>query len=158
MSGYHNHYNDDSFHRGHINIDWQVQQAVEELRSKGEHVLAAAKNALKEGADIIVADMKHRTPVYKGRDKRPKKGLLRDSVKAEKLEDGAVYEFSANARNPYDNFLYGPIVEFSKWRRVRGKKVKARRKAFMYPAFEAHTSEVDRMVKNAIDAAITGGH
>lgn len=156
--GRHNHYLDDSFSRGTISITGQVRQTVEELRIKGEHVLTAAKNALKEGADIIVADMKHRAPVYKGRDRRAIKGLLRASIKAEKLEDGAIYEFSANARNPYDNFLYGPIVEFSKWRRIRGKKVEARKRAFMYPAFDAHRDEVNRMVKNAVDTAIAEGH
>lgn len=158
MARAHNHYNDDSFTRGSLTIDWQVQQAVAELRSKGEHVLTAAKLALKDGADIIVADMKRRVPVYKGRDRRAIKGLLRDSIKAESLQDGAVYEFSANARNPYDNFLYGQIVEFSKWRMIHGKKARARRKPFMYPAFEAHTGEVSRMVQNAIEAAVARGN
>lgn len=158
MGGHRNHYNDNSFTRGSLNIDWQVQQAVAELRRKGEHVLTAAKLALKDGADIIVADMRRRVPVYKGRDRRAIKGLLRDSIKAESLQDGAIYEFSANARNPYDNFLYGQIIEFSKWRKIHGKKVKARRKPFMYPAFDNHRDEVSRMIKNAVDEAVVRGN
>ena len=157
--GNHNHYNDDKFSRGQSSIDWQVKQAVEELRKKGENVLKAAKNALKDGANLIVNDMRKRAPVYKGRaNNRVVPGLLKSSIKAESKADGAIYEFSANAKNPYDNFLYGPIVEFAKWRKIHGRKVKARRQAFMYPALDAHRNDVNKMVKDAINAAIARGN
>lgn len=148
--GYHNHSNDTSFTRGSQSIDWQVRQAVEELRRKGEHVVTAAKQALKEGADIIVADMRNRAPVRTGR--------LRDSIKAESLQDGAIWQFSANARNPRDNFLYGQIVEFSSWHMWKGKKRKKKKQAFMYPAMDARRDEVNKMVENAINQAIARGH
>ena len=92
MPGYHNHYNDRDFSRGHISIEGQVQQTVEDLRRKGEHVLEAAKQALEDGAKIILADMERRVPV--------RTGNLQRSIQYDVLEDGAVIEFSANARNP----------------------------------------------------------
>ena len=150
MSGYHNHYNDNSFVRGQTSIDWQVRQAVEDLRRKGGHVVTAAKHALKEGADIILADMNNRAPVRTGR--------LKASIKAEPLENGAIYQFSANARNPRDNFLYAPIVEFSEWHMWRGKRYKKKKQAFMYPVMDARREEVNQMIKRAIDTAIARGH
>ena len=162
--GYHNHSNDSDFSRSGISVAGSVDKTVRELRKKGEHVIAAAKRALKEGAAIIKADMERRVPVYKlpkGRKRPPKHvvpGLLKRSIQAEELEDGAVYVFTANARNPYDNFLYGQILEFATWRRIRGKKVAAKKKAFMYPALEANIGTVNKMVKNAIDEAIARGH
>ena len=150
MSGYHNHYNDNSFVRGQTSIDWQVRQAVKDLRRKGEHVIIAAKQALKKGADIILADMNSRVPVRTGR--------LQASIKAEPLQDGAIYQFSANARNPRDNFLYGQIVEFSEWHMWKSKRRKKEKQAFMYPSFDNHRDEVNQMIKRAINTAIARGH
>lgn len=147
--GRHNHNNDNSFVRGNTTIDFQVQRAVEELRRKGEHVLTAAKSALRDGANIILSDMKANVPVRSGR--------LKSSIKAESLENGAIYQFSADARNPKDNFLYAPIVEFSEWVIVRGKKHKKKKQAFMYPAFEKNQTLINSMVKNAINSAIERG-
>ena len=150
MPGYHNHYNDEDFARGHLNIEWQTRQSVEDLRRKGEHVLEAAKQALEDGAKIILADMERRVPVKTGR--------LQRSIQYDVLEDGAIIEFSANARNPKDDFLYGQIVEFSEWHIWKGKRRKKKKKAFMYPAFDAHYAEVRTMVKTAIEQAIARGH
>ena len=150
MSGRHNHYGDSDFARGHLNIEWQVRQAIEDLRRKGEHVVIAAKQALKEGADIILADMNSRVSVRTGR--------LQASIKAEPLQDGAIYQFSANARNPRDNFLYGQIVEFSEWHMWKGKRRKKEKQAFMYPSFDNHRDEVNQMIKRAINTAIARGH
>ena len=147
MSGYHNHYNDNSFVRGQTSIDWQVRQAVEDLQRKGGHVVTAAKHALKEGADIILADMNNRAPVRTGR--------LKASIKAEPLENGAIYQFSANARNPRDNFLYGQIVEFSEWHMWKGKNKGHMSFADM---MDARREEVNQMIKRAIDTAIARGH
>lgn len=149
--GFHNHYNDDSFRRGQTSINQQIRHAVEELRQKGDHVLIAAKEALKNGAEIIANDIKSRVPVRTGR--------LKESIKSESRQDGAIYEFSANARNPKDNFLYGPVVEFSEWHKRKGKRIKKKKKqAFMYPAFDAHAGEVNKMIENAINEAIIRGH
>lgn len=161
--GYHNHYKDTDFNRGEIRIDHEVKNTVAELRKKGEHVVVAAKKALKDGADIILRDMLKRVPVYKvAEGKKPPRhvipGLLKSSLMAESAQDGAIYIFSANARNPVDNFLYGPILEFSKWRKIRGKKVKTKRRKFLYPALDAHIGEVNSMVRKAIDEAIARGN
>ena len=173
MPGYHNHYNDNSFQRGRISlsdgricdsVEEAVRQSVADLRRKGEHVVIAAKQALKDGANIILADMQRRVPIYKlpkGRKRPPKHvtpGLLQRSIQYDVLEDGAIYEFQANARNPYDGFLYGPIVEFSEWHMWKGKRRKKEKQAFMYPALDDHWVEVREMVKNAINQAIARGH
>ena len=149
--GRHDYYrNTSDFARGHLNIDWQVRQAVESLHRKGEHVVVAAKQALEECALIIRTDMENRVPIKTGR--------LQRSIQYDVLEDGAVIEFSANARNPKDNFLYGPIVEFSEWHMWKGKRRKKKKKAFMYPAFDEHYAEVRQILKQAIDTAIARGH
>ena len=149
--GRHDYYrNTSDFARGGLDIEWQVRQAVEDLRRKGEHVVVAAKQALEEGALIIRTDMERRVPVKTGR--------LQRSIQYDVLEDGAVIEFAANARNPRDNFLYGPVVEFSEWHMWKGKRLKKKKKAFMYPAFDDHAAEVREMVKNAINQAIARGH
>lgn len=145
----HNHYNDSDFSRGQLAIDFQVRRATEELRRKGEHVLTAAKKALRDGADIIAADMRRRVPI--------KSGKLKSSINVESLENGAVYRFSANARNPKDNFLYAPIVEFATWRNVKGKRHRKKKTAFMYPAFDARRQEVNSLIKDAINSAIERG-
>ena len=150
MPGRHNHRNDSGFSRGQTSIDWQVQQAVESLRRKGEHVIVAAKQALKESADIILTDMISRVPV--------KTGNLKSSIKAEPLQDGAIYQFSANARNPKDDFLYGPIVEFSEWHMWKGKRRKKKKQAFMYPAMDANREKVNQSIKRAIETAIARGN
>ena len=159
MSGYHNHYNDNSFQRGRISlsdgricnsVEEAVRQSVADLRRKGEHVVVAAKQALKEGADIIVADMRKLVP--------KRSWNLHNSIQAESLEDGAIYEFSANARNPKDNFLYGQIIEFSEWHMWKGKRRKKEKQAFMYPSFDNHRDEVNQMIKRAINTAIARGH
>ena len=120
------------------------------MRRKGEHVLTAAKDALKDGANIIANDMKSRVPVKSGR--------LKESIKIESFENGAIYQFSANARNPRDNFLYAPIVEFSEWHIHKGKRTKKKKSAFMYPAFDAHRRQVNEMVKAAINQAVARGN
>ena len=159
MPGYHNHYNDNSFQRGGISlsdgricdsVEEAVRQSVADLRRKGEHVVDAAKQALKLGAYLIVLDMKNRVP--------KRTWNLHDSIHAESLVDGALYEFSANARNPKDNFLYGPVVEFSEWHMWKGKRRKKEKQEFMYPALDDNYDDVCEMVKNAINRAIARGY
>ncbi len=68
-----------------------IRQAVNHFQRRGEHVLQAAKNALREGAELIVNDAKSRVPV--------KTGKLRDSIHAIEKENGAVQEIIADAQN-----------------------------------------------------------
>lgn len=130
--------------------------AVEQhLRELGEHVLQAAKAALKEGADMVVKDAKSRCPVYEGHKKGngqvyhwagAKPGALRDSIQAEPNTKGTVYAISANAKSE-DGYLYGQILEFSP--RVN--------RPFLYPALDANRQAVSDMIQDAIKNAIRRG-
>lgn len=130
--------------------------AVEQhLRELGEHVLQAAKAALKEGADMVVKDAKSRCPVYEGHKKEngqvyhwagAKPGALRDSIQAEPNSKGTVYAISANAKSE-DGYLYGQILEFS-------PKVN---RPFLYPALDANKQAVSDMIQDAIKNAIRRG-
>lgn len=118
-----------SFTRGHMSTG----RAVRQLRELGEHVVEAAKHALKLGVYRVVADAKSKCPV--------KTGKLRDSIKAESNKQGTEYQISANAEN--DGVFYGPIVEFSP----------EINKPFMYPALDAHREEIRVSIQNAIHVA-----
>lgn len=107
------------------------------LREIGEHVVDAAKAALKDGADMVAADAKNRCPV--------KTGKLRDSIKAVPNRDGSVYEIEANAQN--NGVYYGAIVEFS-------PKIN---KPFLYPAMDANRQTVYELVSAAITNAARSG-
>ena len=128
-------HNESSFGRGYANIAG-VSEAVRNLRMKGEHVLTAAKQALKEGADMIVQDAKSRCPV--------KTGALKNSITAKSLEYGAAYEISADAKNQ-NGVAYGQFVEFSPYGHP-----------FLYPAMDAQRDNVNNRVKQAVQNAI--GH
>lgn len=132
-----NNYNASSFSRGHVSTG-QTEQHLKEL---GEHVLKAAKDALKAGVDIVVEDAKSRCPV--------KTGALRDSIKAEPNKAQTVYQISANAKSAPtkkapNGYLYGQIIEFSPH---RGRP-------FLYPALEAKRGEVRDKIVNAIKGAM----
>lgn len=135
-SGRRYHGSKESFSRGSIT---GASDAVRKLRELGEHVLTEAKMALHEGAMLVVADAKSRVPV--------KTGKLKESIKAVSLEDGAVYELSADARNS-NGISYGQFVEFS-------PKIA---KPFLYPAMDANRNIIANDVKNAIQDAIRRGH
>lgn len=130
-------YKASSFSRGYVGGNFEIQEAVRKLREKGEHVLTAAKRALLLGAYDIVDDAKSRCPV--------KTGKLRDSIKAVKLEDGAAYEISADARNDY-GVPYGQFVEFSPFGTP-----------FLFPALDANRNVIKNAVKTAIQEAISQG-
>lgn len=112
-------------------------KTIAALREMGEHVLSAAKAALKAGADKVVADAKSLCPVRTGK--------LRDSIKAEPNKDGSVYAISANAQN--NGVYYGAIVEFS-------PKIN---KPFLYPAMEQNRQQIYDNVSAAISRAMKGG-
>ena len=113
-----------NFQRGNIS---GVDEAVRKLREKGEHVLAAAKSALKDGVDLVVSDAKSRCPVRTGK--------LKNSIKA-----------SANATNP-KGIAYGQFVEFDP--RIN--------RPFLYPAVYAHIREMRANIRQAIQNAISHG-
>lgn len=114
-----------------------THKTIVALREIGEHVVDAAKAALKNGADKVVADAKNRCPVRTGK--------LRDSIKAVPNRDGSVYEIEANAQN--NGIYYGAIVEFSP--RIN--------KPFLYPALEQNRQAIYELVSAAISRAVRSG-
>lgn len=147
-----NHYNDVGFRRGR-GTGMSTYKTIAALREMGEHVVAAAKAALKDGADAVVADAKSRCPVRTGR--------LRDSIKAEPNRDASVYQISANASVEIKNsailnnseytgdgrFYYGAHVEFN-------PKIN---RPFLYPAMDANRQQIYDNVSAAISRATRGG-
>lgn len=121
------------FERGYI----RDNGAVKKIRALGENVLAAAKEALKEGADLVVDDAKTRCPVDTGK--------LRDSIQANAKRGGAAYTISANAETD-KGVAYGQFVEFDP--RIN--------KPFLYPALYANSAEVHEKIADAIRRATRG--
>ncbi len=155
--GKHNHYRDKGFRRGYVS--WRAAGMVAAaLRQAGDHIEQAAKKALKEGADAIVADAKARCPVYSetlvsknGKtyryiDKRVKPGALRDSIHAIPHAGGAAYTIAADAKveTRKGTLYYGAIVEFS-------PKIN---RPFMYPALDKNKIPIFHHVKAAVQQAI----
>ena len=133
-----NPYSRGKFSRGKMS----TSRTLEALREMGSHVVQAAKDALKQGADIVVADAKSRCPVKTGR--------LRNSIQAEPTNNGAAYKISANAvsvDNHGREYYYGGRVEFD-------PKIN---KPFMYPAMDANRNAIYSNVKDAISDAIRRG-
>ena len=94
------------------------------LREFGIEVTNAVKSALANCAEEIVQDAKSRCPV--------KTGKLRESIKAQKQQDGATYKIST--------LYYGRFVELSPHIN----------RPFLYPALDANKENI----RNAIKAAI----
>lgn len=126
------------FSRG-VSSDLGMRETLRQLREIGEHVVTAAKDALKQGADEVVADAKSHCPVRTGK--------LRDSIRAEANRAGTSYKIVADADN--NGFCYGQIVEFSP---------KEGYKPFLYPALEANYGRVMGNIRAAIDRATQTGH
>lgn len=138
MSGRRSHYRDRGFSRHLDNLG--TAETLRQLREIGEHVVNAAKEALKEGVDEIVADAKSRCPVRTGR--------LRNSIKATPNRSATSYQISANAQSD-DGFYYGPVVEFSP---------KPEFTPFLYPALDANVGRIYGNIRAAINHAIQMGH
>lgn len=143
MASRRNHYNDIGFARGRITGS-STHRTIAALREIGEHVVTAAKQALKEGADAIVADAKSRCPVNTGR--------LKDSIRAIPNRDGSVYQIVADAsvestKSQSGRFYYGAVVEFS-------PKIN---RPFLYPAMDAHQQEIRDNISTAISRAVRSG-
>ena len=138
QGGARNHYNDVGFARGRM-TGMSTYKTIEAIREYGEAALNAAKAALKEGVDAVVADAKSRCPVKTSR--------LRDSIKSEANKDGTVYWITANAsvespKSQSGRFYYGAVVEFS-------PKIN---KPFLYPAMDAHRQEIYAKVDAALSS------
>lgn len=116
-----------------------LPETMRRLREMGDRVVQAAKNALKTGADEVVADAKSRCPVRTGK--------LRDSIRAEPNRDGTFYTIIADADR--NGFCYGQIVEFSP---------KEGYTPFLYPALEANYGRVMANIRGAIRQAAETGH
>jgi len=152
--GRRNHYRDTSFTRSASSAGAEARKAEAALREIGESVLAAAKDALSKGAEMLVRDAKSRCPVYEGHKKSGKRyiahgvvpGALRESIAATPNKERTIYRISADAKSP-DNFLYGQIVEFSP--RVN--------RPFLYPALEANRAAVENCIAEAIRRAVDKG-
>lgn len=138
MSGRRSHYHDRGFSRHLDNLG--TAETLRQLREIGEHVVNAAKEALKEGVDEVVADAKSRCPVRTGR--------LRNSIKATPNRSATSYQISANAQSD-DGFYYGQIVEFSP---------KPEFTPFLYPALDANVGRIYGNIRAAINLAIQTGH
>lgn len=157
-SGFHNHYKDTGFIRGSLSVPKQsLQKVTQELASIGNHVLVAAKDALKKEVDKIVADAKNRAPVYMGNPaylpQGATAGALKESIHAVANKDGTQYTIGADANVPNKNanggegvFYYAPIVEFSP--RIN--------KPYLYPAFDANRDSAIAAIEQAIYNAIKG--
>lgn len=114
------------------------------LAELGAEATKAAKDALAQGADDVMAEAKSRCPVYEGADKRVVKGALRDSIhKRLRRKDGSVWRIAADAATE-DGVFYGALVEFS-------PKIN---KPFLYPALDAKRDAVRSAIADAVRAAI----
>ena len=115
-----------------------LRETLRQLQEMGDHVVTAAKNALKQGADDVVADAKSLCPV--------KTGKLKNSIRAEPNREGTSYKIVADADN--NGFCYGVVVEFS-------PKIN---KPFLYPALEANYGRIMGNIRTAINQAVQTGH
>ena len=121
----------------------RFESAAAILRQLGENAITAAKAALAEGAEIVVAEAKNRCPVYDGNDKRVMKGALRDSIHSEKQKGCNEYRIVADAQAK-DDMYYGTIVEYS-------PKLN---KPFLWPALDAKREEIKQRMIAAVREAI----
>ena len=103
-------------------------RTLRQLREFGESVAEAAKEAIAQSADEIVADAKSHCPV--------KTGALRDSIKATKQQGGAWYKIST--------LYYGRFVELS-------PKIN---KPFLFPALDQNRDRIRENIQAAIRRAM----
>lgn len=93
------------------------------LNDFNDRVVQAAKEGLRDNADLLVEEAKNRCPVDTGR--------LKNSIHAEVVGNGFKVRVVADATNDR-GFFYAPIVEYS-------PKIN---KPFMYPALDAKRQEM----------------
>lgn len=115
-----------------------LPETLRQLSEMGEHVVEAAKEVLKQGADELVADAKRNCPVQSGK--------LRDSIHAKPNREGTYYKIVVDAKDD-SGFCYGQIVEFS-------PKIN---KPFLYPAFDANYGRIMANIRAAVRRAVETG-
>jgi HK97 gp10 family phage protein len=102
------------------------------LESWGKEAEQAGKEALRRGAERVVADAKNLCPV--------RTGALRDSIHAEERADGARQVVTASAADPATGYDYSRIVEYHP---TKGRP-------FLHPALDANAEQVREDVLEAI--------
>lgn len=112
---------------------------AQSLQRQGEHVLKAAKQALRIGVDEVVTDAKARCPV--------RTGTLQSSITAKAFSEGTGYIVSAQALNSKGTD-YAQYVEFDP--RIN--------KPFMYPAVKANHGKIYKMINAAVRMATRRGN
>lgn len=100
------------------------------LENLGEKAVQAARNALIEGAEIVVAEAKERCPV--------KSGELQKSIHPEPKGKDKI-RIIADVQNKKDGYRYGNLIEYS----PRGTP-------FLRPALEAKRDEVHQKIMQAV--------
>lgn len=122
--------------------DGSTARNIADLEEIKEELIEAAKTALAEGVEIVVAEAKARCPVRTGK--------LRDSIHASKRKKGLAYSVSAGAYRTDERgrkYYYGAAVEFD-------PKIN---KPFLQPAVDASRAEVYNKIEIAIRNVINGG-
>lgn len=108
------------------------------LESWGREAAQAGKDALRRGAERVVADAKGRCPV--------RTGALRDSIHAEERSDGARQVVTASATDPATGYDYSRIVEYHP---TKGRP-------FLHPALDANAEQIRTDVQEAIRRTVAG--
>lgn len=143
-----------------------VEEAIKELKKKGNHVLRAAKVELKKGADDIVKDAKFLCPRSTSRgeigseDSHPH---LRDSIKATAEKDGAIQKITASAKGSngvdYSRYVeFDPRINKALDPRVKSKdtdpklkrQLRKQNTAYMYPALKHNVKKIRKNIYTAI--------
>ncbi len=104
------------------------------LKIMGDKAAKAAKNALSEGADMVVTEAQERCPV--------RTGELRDSIHKEVKKQGLRINVVADAE--HGGVYYGRLVEFSP--RIN--------RPFLYPAMDAKRKAVKEHIAEAVREAL----
>ncbi|WP_297571282.1 HK97-gp10 family putative phage morphogenesis protein [uncultured Anaerovibrio sp.] len=105
------------------------------LQDIGEKATKAAKEALNNGADMVVDDAKSRCPV--------KTGALKESIHKEVNRNGTKIKVLADATNE-NGVYYGKIVEFS-------PKIN---EPFLYPALDALRNTIRENIAKAVQESL----
>ena len=101
----------------------------------GEKATKAAKDALSDGADMVVENAKSRCPV--------RTGALKESIHKVVLRGGTKIKVVADATND-DGIPYGRFVEFS-------PKIN---EPFLYPALDAVRNTIRENVAKAVQESL----
>lgn len=107
------------------------------LEQYGEDAADAAKEALRENAELLIDEARSRVPVRTGK--------LRDSIRAVESRSGERIKVVADAKDSAGR-QYAAIVEYS-------PKIN---RPFMYPAFYARRTDMIENVKEKIREALEG--